>query len=188
MKEKQLLRKLIAQRKKQYTQKQLSEWSSCLLSGLEGHPLFRKAGTVLLYHSLPGEVDTHEFIEKWKDTKRIVLPSVEGDELELRYYSKEGMLREGRFGISEPADGTPADEKEIELAVIPGVAFDRKGNRLGRGKGYYDRTLSRLAQAYRIGICFHFQLEEEIPIEACDLPMDEIWTERGCVSEKRYPR
>ena len=78
--------------------------------------------------------------------------------------------------------GKPADEREIELALIPGVAFDRKGNRLGRGKGYYDRTLDRLTHAHRIGICFGFQLTEKIPVENNDRTMDEVWTEKGCVS------
>ena len=186
--DKQQLRRQIAQEKRKHSPEQLSEWSSSLLLKLEDHPLFRKAHTVLLYHSLPDEVQTHGFIEKWSTVKSFVLPVVKGDELELRHYEKGKDMRKGSFGIDEPADGLPANENEIELAIIPGVAFDRKGNRLGRGKGYYDRTLDRLPGAYRIGICFGFQLVENVPTEQNDRPMDEIWTEEGCVSEKQYPR
>ncbi len=182
---KKRLRKQIALLKKLYTKEQLSEWSSVLLTKLEDHPLFKRSCTILLYHSLPDEVDTHEFIKKWNGSKRFFLPVVKGDELELRLYAGEESLCQGSFGIREPAEGIPANEKEIELAIIPGVAFDRKGNRLGRGKGYYDRTLDRLEKAYRIGICFDFQILDEIPSEKNDRPMDEVWTEKGCVSERR---
>jgi 5-formyltetrahydrofolate cyclo-ligase len=63
---------------------------------------------------------------------------------------------------------------EIDLAVIPGVAFDRLGARLGRGKGYYDRLLSQMPNAYKIGICFPFQLLERLPSEPHDVLMNEV--------------
>lgn len=129
---------------------------------------------MLLYHSLPDEVDTHGFIRRWSDRKRILLPVVIGNELELRVYTDEEHLTKGAFHIDEPT-GTPfTDYGQIDLAVIPGVAFDRQGNRLGRGKGYYDRLLPRIPTAYKIGLCFHFQLLDEIPAEAHDVRMDEI--------------
>ncbi len=185
--EKQKLRKQIAAQKKLYAEAQLSEWSSSLLQKLEDHPRFKRAQTVLLYHSLPDEVQTHKFIEKWEKSKRIVLPVVKGDELELRIYNGIRNLKPGCFGIGEPADGTLVEEQDIELAIIPGVAFDRQGNRLGRGKGYYDRTLYRLRHTYRIGICFGFQLLDKIPAESSDQKMNEVWTENGRVSETQYP-
>lgn len=186
MTEKQKLRKLIAQEKKSYTSEQLAEWSSSLFSRLEDHPLFQSARTILMYYSLPDEVQTHDFVEKWHDRKRIVLPVVKGDDLELRYFNRKDRLRAGMFGIGEPSEEEPADENDIELAIIPGVAFDREGNRLGRGKGYYDRTLERLEKACRIGVCFSFQILDSIPTEECDRRMDEVWTEKGRVSKKRY--
>ena len=68
---------------------------------------------------------------------------------------------------------------EIELGIIPGVSFDKQGNRLGRGKGYYDKLLPLLPHAYNIGICYRFQAREEIPAEPFDRQMDEVWTEEG---------
>ena len=126
--------------------------SANILAALEAHPAFRAANTVLLYHSLNDEVDTHAFIQKWSSEKRILLPVVVGDDLELRIYT------------------------DIDFIVVPGVAFDAKGNRLGRGKGYYDRLLPRIPSAYKAGICFPFQLVEEVPAESFDIRMDIIIT------------
>ena len=154
--------------------------SAKILAALEAHPAFRAATTVLLYHSLKDEVDTHAFIRKWSNEKRILLPVVVGDELELRLYTGPEDMATGTYGIEEPVGETFTDYADIDFIAVPGVAFDRSGNRLGHGKGYYDRTLARL-QAYRIGVCFQFQLFPHIPVEATDLPMDEVWTEQGCV-------
>ena len=115
------------------------------------------------------EVQTHAFIEKWSRSKRIILPVVTGDELELRVYAGPQDLAIGSYGIAEPT-GAPFTDY---LAVIPGVAFDRYGHRLGRGKGYYDRLLPQIP-APKVGICFPFQLIEEVPAEAFDFRMDTI--------------
>ena len=99
---------------------------------LESHALFRAAHTVLLYSSLPDEVDTHTFIRRWEGRKRILLPVVVSDsELELRVYTGSGNMRRGAFNIDEPAGAAFTDYGSIDLAVIPGVAFDRHGNRRG---------------------------------------------------------
>ena len=148
--------------------------SAKILAALEARPAFRAANTILLYHSLNDEVDTHDFIEKWSNQKHILLPVVIGEELELRTYTGPHYLRIGAYGIEEPV-GTPfTDYAAIDLAVIPGVAFDSRGNRLGRGKGYYDRLLPHMPTTYKIGICFPFQLVKEVPAEAFDIRMDEI--------------
>ena len=90
------------------------------------------------------EVQTHAFIEKWSRSKRIILPVVTGDELELRVYTGPQDLAIGSYGIAEPTGAPFTDYETIDLAVIPGVAFDRYGHRLGRGKGYYDRLLPQI--------------------------------------------
>lgn len=135
--------------------------------------MFQSAHTILLYHSLQDEVHTHDFIEKWSKSKRIVLPVVIEDELELRSYSSPNDLAIGAYGILEPT-GTPFhDYDSIDLAIIPGVAFDTAGCRLGRGKGYYDRLLPKLT-AHKIGVCFPFQFVDEVPAEELDIRMDEV--------------
>ena len=90
----------------------------------------------------------------------------------------------GSYGIEEPIGDVVKDYDRIELAIIPGVGFDLQGNHLGRGKGYYDRLLPKL-KAYKIGICFQFQVIEPIPFESFDIPMDEVWTENGCISKRQ---
>ena len=154
------------------------ESSSALLELLEKHPRFIAAQTIFCYHSLSDEVQTHAFVEKWHTTKKILLPVVKGDILELRHYTGKDSLKEGAFGIEEPTGENFTRYSEIELGIIPGVSFDRHGNRLGRGKGYYDKLLP-LLRTYNIGICYQFQAREEIPCEPFDRKMDEVWTEEG---------
>lgn len=149
--------------------------SAEILAVLEAHPAFRAAHIVLLYYSLKDEVDTHEFVRKWSREKRILLPVVVGDNLELRVYTGPEDLATGAYGIEEPTGERFTDYAAIDFAAIPGVAFDAAGNRLGRGKGYYDRLLPHLT-AFKAGICFPFQLVEEVPAEPFDIRMDTIIT------------
>lgn len=148
-----------------------------MLDKLEQLPVFTEAETVLLYHSLKDEVYTHEFVEKWKGSKTILLPIVSGDELELRRYTGKQDMTIGSYGIEEPTGKLFTDFKSINLAIIPGVSFDSQGNRLGRGKGYYDRLLPKLS-AYNIGICFSFQVSSYVPAEEFDRKMDAVLTDR----------
>lgn len=147
-----------------------------ILAALEAHPAFRAANTVLLYHSLKDEVDTHEFITKWSGEKRILLPVVKGDDLELRIYTGPQDMKTGAYGIEEPIGEIFTDYAAIDFIAVPGVAFDREGNRLGRGKGYYDRLLPRIPSAFKAGICFPFQLIDKVPTEPFDICMDIIIT------------
>lgn len=147
-----------------------------MLARLEVLPAFQQAHTVLLYHSLKDEVQTHSFIEKWSKRKRIILPVVVDDILELRAYTGSADLSIGSYGIAEPTGQAFTDYASIDLAIIPGVAFDAEGHRLGRGKGYYDKLLPLLPTALKAGVCFPFQLLEQIPAEPFDICMDLIIT------------
>lgn len=171
--EKQELRRHIALLKKGYTSSELKELSDEVLNKLEADPLFEKAQTILMYYSLKDEVQTHDFVERWGKKKKILLPVVVGDDLVLRTYAGKDHLAEGAFHIDEPTGTTFTDYDAIDLVIVPGVAFDSNGNRLGRGKGYYDRLLPRIGAA-KIGICFPFQLLKEIPTEPFDKKMDKI--------------
>lgn len=122
------------------------------------------------------EVQTHSFIEKWSKQKEIILPVVTGDILELRLYTGSADLQTGAYGIAEPTGALFTDYATIDLAVIPGVAFDLSGHRLGRGKGYYDKLLPQLTTAVKAGLCFPFQVVKEVPTEPFDIPMDIIIT------------
>ncbi len=181
---KRQIRKQIAQKKAQYSLQDLKKLSDILLNNLEQYPNFRQAECVLLYHSLNDEVQTHEFIEQWSNRKQLILPVVVGDTLELRCYTGKQDLQTGAFGIEEPTGKLFTEYGKIDLAIIPGVSFDREGHRLGRGKGYYDRLLPQLKVSYKIGICFSFQLSEQIPCEPHDVKMDCVFTEKEIFNER----
>ena len=95
--------------------------SAEILAALEAHPAFRAATTVLLYHSLKDEVDTHEFIRKWSREKRILLPVVVGDDLELRLYTRPEDLKPGAYGIEEPTGELFTDYADIDFIAVPGA-------------------------------------------------------------------
>lgn len=133
---------------------------------------WKRAKIVLLFSSLPNEIDTSELIcQARKEGKTVLLPVVDGNVLRLRRYNETMHL--GAYNILEPDGPDFSSYNQIDLAVIPGLAFDYCGNRLGRGKGYYDRLLTKL-QAYKIGICFSFQILKSVPVEEHDLPVDSI--------------
>ena len=92
--------------------------------------------------------------------------------MQVRKYIS-GELKTGKFGIEEPTGPEINNLSNIDLVIVPGMAFDMKGNRLGRGKGYYDKLLRKM-RCYKIGVCYNFQLLENIPVEEHDFPMDMV--------------
>lgn len=172
--EKKELRSAIKALKKQHTPEQLLEQSQRILSRLEQHPDFLRSERVMLYSALPDEVQTQAFLEKWHLVKQIILPTVVGDDIIPVAYGKDTAFAVGDFNILEPQNEPYTGD--FDLIVVPGVAFDRQGNRLGRGKGYYDRFLCQHLEVPRIGICFDFQLVDEVPAESFDIRMDEVIT------------
>ena len=170
--DKQTLRQTIRAAKKQHTPEALREQSELILRKLAAHPRFLESGTVMLYASLPDEVQTLAFIEEWRHRKRIILPTVVGDDIIPVEYAQDTGFAVGDFNILEPQN--EPYHGDFDLIVVPGVAFDRKGNRIGRGRGYYDRFLCQHLEVKRIGICFDFQLVDEVPTEPLDIRMDEV--------------
>ena len=172
------LRNIIRERKRQFSGQQLEELSLLVLDRLRRNIRLQQARSILLYYSLPDEVNTHQFIDELVYRgKQVFLPVVvDGENMEIREYTGSKDLRQGSFHIMEPVGRLlPEDEYgKIEAGIIPGMSFDKSGHRLGRGKGYYDRMLVQLDHAYKIGICFDFQKTETVPTEATDIKMDAI--------------
>ena len=105
------------------------------------------------------------------------MPLIVGDDLRLLPYEGPESLKPGPFGILEPkVDGIEVPKNEIDLIIVPGVAFDKDKNRMGRGRGFYDRLLSTL-NAPKVGICFGFQMIPQVPVEPLDKKMDYVITE-----------
>ena len=167
------LRKYILQQKRQFTPAQLEELSLPVLERLR--PLLREAKVVLAYYALPDEVDTHALLDELVgEGKTVLLPKVLDDtSMELRRYTGPQDLSEGAYHIMEPTGAPFTDLKQIDVALIPGIAFDAQGHRLGRGKGYYDRFLTAFT-GKTIGVCFDFQKVDEVPVEAYDMTVDEV--------------
>ena len=109
-----------------------------------------------------------------KDVKTVVLPKViDNETMELRRYTSRADLQEGAFHILEPIGEHFTDYEKIDVALVPDMAFDAAGHRLGRGRGYYDRFLTGVT-CYKIGVCFPFQRVAEVPTDDHDVMMDEV--------------
>lgn len=172
--EKQALRKLIRAEKKLHGSSENQTLSAAIIQKLLRHPRVCQASILMLYYALPDEVQTKPLLDALRD-KTILLPVMVGDELTLRRYDGEKSIRyEPAYNIGEPAGPLFTDYDSITCAIIPGMAFDTKGHRLGRGKGYYDRLLPQLTNAYKIGVCYPYQLLSAVPTETHDTVMDEV--------------
>ena len=154
--------------------------SEAVMRQVEALPEFRKARVVLLYWSMADEVQTHAFVNRWYGDKVLLLPCVDGDDLLLRQYTGPQCLVEGeQFGIGEPDASLPVytDLDSVEMIIVPGVAFDRAGNRMGRGRGFYDRLLKSTPTAVKLGVAYDFQLIDSVPVEPHDVRMNRVITE-----------
>lgn len=174
--DKNALRKEVRKRKSAYSKEELIVKSEPIIGLLKQHSKVIKAKTILLYHSLPDEVYTHNLIEELiQQGKKILLPVVVSDtEMEVRAFHKETLMATSNYNISEPIGEKFTDYPAIDVIVVPGMGFDEQNNRLGRGKGYYDRFLSLVPNAYKIGICFDFQKFKTIPNTPLDFKVDEV--------------
>ncbi|MBO4587154.1 MAG: 5-formyltetrahydrofolate cyclo-ligase [Bacteroidales bacterium] len=184
--EKAEVRKSIRDLKRAVSPEEKLRRSEGIMRQVESLPAFQQARVVLLYWSMADEVQTHDFVNRWYKDKVLLLPCVDGDDLRLRQYTGPECLVAGeQFGIGEPADHDPAGAPipeftnldRVELIIVPGVAFDRQHNRMGRGRGFYDRMLKSTPNAIKVGVAFDFQLLDEIPTEEFDMKMDMVIAE-----------
>ena len=149
--------------------------SASIISALEREPSFVSARTILCYMSIPGEVEIDSAFPRWNKEKRVVLPVVKGERLELREYGPD-MLVPGYKGIPEPsADAPLVNPSEVDLALIPGIAFCRRPDgkvlRMGRGKGFYDRLIPELS-CLKAGVCYPFRIVGDMETDPWDAPLD----------------
>lgn len=177
---KNLLRKKINSKKSEYTSDELHNRSLEVLSVVEITGIFQDAKNILIYNNTEDEVETSQFIDKWNSEKTFYLPVVIGNDIVFREYSTASQFEKSTYGILEPIGENLTDYKKIDLIIIPGIAFDRNKNRLGRGKGYYDRFLKNI-NAPKMGICFDFQLIDNVPTEPNDIKMDYIVSENDFI-------
>ncbi len=144
---------------------------------------FQKAKHLLTYAAVRGEVETRELIRiALRLQKKVYLPRMNPRKKTISIFRIDHWgrgLRRGSYGILEPKPvrsrrGNPA---KLDLILVPGLGFDRRGGRLGRGAGYFDRFLSKAKRAQKIGLCFREQLVKKIPAAAHDVLMNKVFTD-----------
>ena len=144
---------------------------------------FDRAAVVMAYLSIPGELDATDLVRaalaggKTLLVPRVIWASRQMDAVAIR--SLDDGIEQTDYGLWEPADGQAWPVDGIDLIVVPALAYDRQGNRLGRGGGFYDRFLACAApHAVTCGLAFDEQLVDRVPVEATDLPVDLLATDR----------
>lgn len=184
--EKHEIRRKIKGMREMLTQLEKATAAEEVFGRLEKTAAFLLSDRILMYHSLPDELSTHRFLEKWGSRKHFYLPRVNGVNLDILPYD-QSRLEIGSFHIEEPTGEDTVDPTEIELIVVPAVAYDRRGNRLGRGKGFYDRLLAE-TRAAKIGVGYDFQLLDELPAEPHDVPMDMVITQQTTITIRPFKK
>lgn len=186
---KEEIRKRVLKLRKEQSREAWDFGTRQIAETVTAHRWFEEAEYIYCYVDVSGETGTEEIIrEAWRRGKTVLLPRVCGDNMEFLPVSSLEELAPGAFGIPEPVEKesdtarmrgkVPFPSERTGLMLLPGVAFDRKKNRVGYGKGYYDRYLKAYPYLHTIAIAFSFQIVEEIPAGAHDIAPELVITER----------
>ncbi len=143
--------------------------------------IYKNSAVIMLYMPLGNETDTSAIINQaFRDGKRVVFPvtDLNSGDITPYYANNNTEFAEGAFSVREPINADIAPAEEIDTVIVPGIAFDRKGARIGFGKGCYDRFLRQFS-AVKVGFCYEFQLCDKIYADAHDINMDFLVTENG---------
>lgn len=175
LEKKKILRKIIKVRVSAISPEERKKREEILHNNLFSMPEFVAARTVMLFANLPDEIDTFSLIDKCIAMgKKVFLPVINGDDMTACEFT--GEYRVGRYDIKEPITphSSPLTPHSMDFVLVPGVAFSPNGYRLGRGKGYYDKFLSKQTDLFTVGVCFREQFFLDIPIEPHDIPMHKV--------------
>ncbi len=145
--------------------------------------IYKNCSELMIYMPIKNEVDTSEIIKAaFSEGKRVIFPVTDGKTGVITpcYAQKDTKFTPGAFSVPEPSGSIHADVDAIDVILVPGIAFDRKGARLGFGKGCYDRLLKN-TNAIKVGFCYDFQICSDIPEDESDIPMDYIVSESGMI-------
>ena len=171
--DKTLLRRQIRQQKLALTPEQIQKASMDLTEQFRAHPLYKEAKTIFAYLSYNQEVRTEYLIAgAWADGKQVAVPKIINDEMVFLVLEEGDPIAEGYKGIPEPVKEIPLEDPTA-LVLLPGLAFDPMGHRLGYGGGFYDRFLSQEPHP-TIALCFDFQMMDHLDTEDHDIPADVV--------------
>lgn len=175
---KQQIRSKILLRLKTQKEESRERKSKVILNKLFRTPGFKKAKIVMFYISFDGEVNTEEMIKEAKRLGKIIaVPVCKRGKIKMSPCLLPDMVRleKGPYGILEPAIKKPVKLEDLDLVIVPGVAFDKQGNRLGRGKGCYDSFLKELpSNVVSLGLAFNFQILPCLPATSTDVSVDRV--------------
>lgn len=188
MKEKDVLRSKLLAKRAQMSPDEVWRSSRSIFRSLIREPVFQKAGSICCYLSFDNEVHTHGFVlHCLKAGKTVAIPKTDKKKgILLSEFIGFNHLSPGPFGILEPDESSyfPYDPDALDLVVIPAVALDRRGNRLGFGTGYYDKFLAqRHKSLFLVGVVHRFQLLKQLPVSSHDVPVQQVITD----CENIYP-
>ena len=181
--EKGAIRRKMLDRRDSLSAIEILERSNRVIENLRSVDDFSGAEVVMSYISFGTEVNTHGLIRSLMGKKVVLVPVVtdkEKGEMVLSELRDWKELSSGAYGILEPREVRERDAGDVDISVVPGIAFDRQGNRIGYGGGYYDRLLKRIG-GKKVGIAYDFQILDSIPVEAHDTGVDMIVTDKNIV-------
>jgi 5-formyltetrahydrofolate cyclo-ligase len=164
------IRQLLLEKRLSLSKKDRDTYAASLIQKIKAHPLYQKAKVVGLFSPIKNEPDLLPLL---KEKKRWLLPKVVGMSLIYVHKDQTTPMIKSSLGILEP-EGNQDEASSLDLIIIPGIAFDLKGNRIGFGKGYFDRFLSTQSSKYVIGVAYPFQIIKTIMTTEGDVPVDEV--------------
>ena len=180
--DKDKIRDSIFKKRNELEKKEVIEKGNIVKEKLSSLEEYKKAKTVMFFLSFGKEVYTYDMVKEalGDKNKKVIVPKIKEFEI-IPCSIKEFLeLAPGAYRILEPVEVKEANREEIDIVLVPGIAFDQKGYRIGFGKGYYDRFLKGL-KALKIGLCMDFQVVNEISHREWDVPMDVIITEKEVI-------
>ena len=177
--QKSFLRKKLREKLRALEPQERTRQSEKVSKELLGHPRFSKAQSILVYVAMEHEIETRPLLEEaWRRGKKVFVPRLDPREKRIQTVGLFDLkeLKPGSYGILEPSlnRNRLGKAEELDLAIVPGLGFDRGGGRLGHGLGYFDCFLSEARKAYKIGLAFECQIVKEIPRDAHDVVMNEV--------------
>ncbi|MCU0651397.1 MAG: 5-formyltetrahydrofolate cyclo-ligase [Candidatus Omnitrophica bacterium] len=174
---KQIIRSKILLKLKIHKEEDRERKNQAIENKLYKNSVFKKAKTVMFYLSFGGEVKTQKMIKAAQKLGKIVsVPTCQKNRMIFPcILTQKAVFKIGSYGVCEPAAKNRLKIKDLDLVVVPGLAFDKKGNRLGRGRGCYDHFLKKLSdKVATIGLAYDFQVLPAIPTTKTDVSVDRV--------------
>ena len=179
------LKESILEKRNSLAKEEIKEKSIQIQKSLFNLDSYKKAKIIMFFVSFNSEVSTHDMIKEALNNKTVIVPKVVGHEIEPSVIIDFDNLVTGKFGILEPIELMKIAYKNIDLVLVPGIAFDGHGHRIGYGFGYYDKFLKKVPKAVKIGLAFDFQIVDKLPVEPHDVAVDLIVTENKIIECKQ---